>query len=130
MKDMTVSFPGGKRVNAHYDGFTVETDQSVRFGGEGSAPQPFDLFFVSMITCVGISVLEFCENLNLNTDGLNVRLRAKRDAKKKLFTPIVMDIILPKGFPEEHRVGILEEANSCTVKKHIITAPEFDVVLA
>lgn len=36
MKDITVTFPGGKRVDAHYDGRTVETDQSVKNGGEGS----------------------------------------------------------------------------------------------
>lgn len=60
MKDSTLSFPGGKRVDSHYDGRTVRTDQSVKNGGEGSAPELFDLFFVSMATCVGIYVLEFC----------------------------------------------------------------------
>src|SRR6056297_1555650 len=73
-KDITVSFPGGKRVDAHYGGRTVHTDQSVRNGGEGSAPEPFDLFFVSMATCVGIYVLEFCTTRDLNTTGLGVRL--------------------------------------------------------
>ncbi len=36
MKDITISFPGGKRVDAHYDGRTVHTDQSVKNGGEVS----------------------------------------------------------------------------------------------
>ena len=51
--DMEVIFPGGKRVNAIYKGFTIETDQSKRDGGEGSAPAPFDLFLASPLrTCV------------------------------------------------------------------------------
>jgi len=129
MKDITVSFPGGKRVNAHYDGRTVETDQSVKNGGEGSAPEPFDLFFVSMATCVGIYVLEFCNSRKLNTDGLGVNLKAERDPEKKLFTPIRIEISLPTDFPEKYQKAILRTANLCTVKKHVMTAPEFDVVL-
>lgn len=41
---MQVVFPGGKRVNALYKGFTIETDQSREGGGGGAAPEPFDLF--------------------------------------------------------------------------------------
>ena len=129
MKDITVTFPGGKSVDAHYDGRTVETDQSVKNGGEGSAPEPFDLFFVSMSTCVGIYVLEFCNSRKLNTEGLGVRLQAERDPEKKLFTPIRIEITLPADFPEKYHKAILRTANLCTVKKHIVTAPEFDVVL-
>jgi ribosomal protein S12 methylthiotransferase accessory factor len=130
MKDITVTFPGGKRVNANYDGRVVETDQSVKNGGEGSAPEPFDLFFVSMATCVGIYVLEFCNTRKLNTDGLGVRLKAEKDPEKKLFTPIRIEVTLPEDFPEKYHKAILRTANLCTVKKHIMNPPEFDVVLA
>lgn len=129
MKDISVTFPGGKRVDAHYDGRTVQTDQSIKNGGKGSAPEPFDLFFVSMATCVGIYVLEFCNTRKLNTDGLGVRLQAERDAEKKLFTPITIEVSLPQGFPDKYRNAILRTANLCTVKKHIITPPEFSVTL-
>lgn len=37
--DMRICFPGGKRVNATYKGFTIKTDQPVESGGEGS-PRP------------------------------------------------------------------------------------------
>jgi len=129
MKDITVSFPGGKKVFAHFDGRTVETDQSVKNGGDGSAPEPFDLFFVSMATCVGIYVLEFCNTRNLNTEGLGVHLTAAKDSEKKIFTPIRIELSLPDGFPEKYRNAILRTANLCTVKKHIMNPPEFEVVL-
>ena len=48
MSTMTVSFPGGKRVDAEYGGFTIRTDQPPQGGGEGSAPPPFDLFLASI----------------------------------------------------------------------------------
>lgn len=128
-KDITVSFPGGKRVDAHYGDQIVRTDQSVKNGGEGSAPEPFDLFFVSMATCVGIYVLEFCTTRNLDTEGLDVHLYSEFNPDKKRYPLISIDVKLPNGFPEKYKKAIWRSANLCTVKKHIITPPEFMITL-
>jgi len=129
MKDITITFPGGKRVDAHYDGRTVQTDQSIKNGGEGSAPEPFDLFFVSMATCVGIYALEFCTTRNLCTEGLAVRLLSELNPEEKRYTRIRLDITLPAEFPEKYRSAIWRSANLCTVKKHILNPPEFEITL-
>ena len=129
MKTIDVTFPGGKRVDTHYDGRTVATDQSIKNGGDGSAPEPFDLFFVSLASCVGIYVLEFCKNRNLNTEGLAVRLEAEKDADKKMYTSIRFLLSLPADFPEKYENAIKRTANLCTVKKHIVDPPEFEVAI-
>lgn len=36
--DMHIYFPGGKKVDAQYRGFTIQTDQSEMNGGEGKSP--------------------------------------------------------------------------------------------
>ncbi len=128
-KDITVSFPGGKRVDAHYGDRTVQTDQSVKNGGEGSGPEPFDLFFVSMATCVGIYVLEFCTTRDLSTKGLDVRLYSEFDPEEKRYPKISIDISLPEDFPTKYKKAIWRAANLCTVKKHILTPPEFNITL-
>jgi len=129
MKDITVTFPGGKRVDAHFAGFTIQTDQAVGNGGEGSAPEPFDLFFVSIVTCVGIYVLDFCQTRHLDTNGLGVRLCSERDREQKRYAKIDIDVTLPKDFPDKYKKAIWRAANLCTVKKHIITPPEFQITL-
>jgi len=129
IKDITISFPGGKRVDARYDGRIVQTDQSVKNGGEGSAPEPFDLFFVSMATCVGIYVLEFCTTRNLETDGLGVHLYSKFNPDEKRYPEISIDVALPQGFPGKYKKAIWRSANLCTVKKHILNPPGFDITL-
>ena len=58
---MDIRFPGGKKVDAVYKGFTVKTDQPRGEGGDGSAPEPFDLFLASIGTCAGIYALSFCQ---------------------------------------------------------------------
>lgn len=47
-QEMEISFPGGKKVFADYNGFTIQTDQSAKDGGDNSAPTPSDLFFASL----------------------------------------------------------------------------------
>jgi putative redox protein len=46
--DMTITFHGGKKVHAEYNGFVHKTDQPQDAGGENTAPSPFDLFLASL----------------------------------------------------------------------------------
>lgn len=57
--EMIIDFPGGARVDAHFAGHTVMTDQPPP-SGEGSAPTPFAVFLASFGACAGIYVLGFC----------------------------------------------------------------------
>ena len=72
--DMEIQFPGGKKVDALYKGFTIKTDQPKNEGGEGSAPEPFSLFLTSIGTCAGIYVLNFCQNRNISLRSRRVFL--------------------------------------------------------
>ena len=71
--EMKVYFPGGKRVYADYGGFTIETDQPARGGGDDSAPAPFDLFLASIGTCAGIFALGFMQQRGIDPRGLEHR---------------------------------------------------------
>lgn len=70
--EMTVSFPGGARVDAQFGSYTVQTDQPPHAGGEGSAPAPFSLFLASIATCAGVYVLGFCRQRGLPTEGIRI----------------------------------------------------------
>ena len=52
--EMRVTFPGGKKVNAEWNGFVVPTDQPIANGGEETAPTPFEYFLASLASCAGI----------------------------------------------------------------------------
>ena len=52
--EMIIDFPGGTRVDAHFRGQTLFTDQPESEGGNDSAPMPFALFLASIGTCDGI----------------------------------------------------------------------------
>ena len=117
--DMTVSFPGGKKVAAAFEGFTVVTDQSEKNGGQGSAPEPLDLLFASLATCSGALALAFCESRDIDTKGMKLRLHADKGAGSKLFDSVQLELTLPAGFPEKYRKAIGRAVDQCAVKKHI-----------
>jgi len=125
---MEITFPGGLAVDARFDGFCVRTDQPVDYGGENSAPAPFDLFLVSIGTCAGFFALRFCQERELPTEGLKLTLETERDAERHRMSKIRLTIHLPPGFPEKYRRAIIRATNQCSVKRAIIDPPEFDAV--
>jgi len=124
---MSVTFPGGKRVEADYNGFEIATDQSEKNGGNASAPEPFDLFLASLATCSGIYVLGFCQKRNIPHDGVKLVQSWDRDEKTKRLTNIHISIEVPADFPEKYRPALVRAASQCAVKKTIESPPEFHV---
>jgi ribosomal protein S12 methylthiotransferase accessory factor len=122
---MEIRFAGGRRVNASYDGFEIATDQSVKNGGEASAPEPFDLFLASIGTCAGWYVLAFCLNRSIPTDGIGLVQTWERDDRKRL-TGVRLEIRVPPEFPEKYHAALVRAANQCTVKRTLEASPRFD----
>ena len=122
--EMIVTFPGGKRVAASYGAFEIATDQSVKGGGEASAPEPYDLFLASLATCAGIYVLGFCSKRGIPHDKVRVVQRWHRGTDGKIHT-ISLDIEVPEDFPSKYHGALVRAANQCAVKKTIESPPEF-----
>jgi len=127
---MKITFPGGVAVDAEYKGQIIHTDQPREYGGGGAAPAPFDLFLASIGTCAGFYALRFCQERSLPTDGLGLTMSHELDPQTRKIGAIRLDLQLPAGFPEKYRAAILRAVDQCTVKRHIIEAPRFELVAA
>ncbi|HKV12418.1 MAG TPA: OsmC family protein [Thermoanaerobaculia bacterium] len=125
---MKITFPGGLAVNAAFKGFTVKTDQKVENGGGAMAPEPFDLFLASLGTCAGFYALRFCQQREIDTEGLGLTLSTERDPEAKRLSTIRLEVELPAGFPEKYHDAILRAVDQCAVKRAIVDPPRFEVV--
>jgi putative redox protein len=125
--EMIIDFPGGSRVDAHFDAFTVPTDQPPSNGGKGSAPSPFDTFLAAIGTCAGIYVLGFCKQRGIPTQGIRIVENTVVDSATGLTTTVRLDIELPPGFPEKYRAAVIRSAEQCKVKKHFEHPPIFEI---
>lgn len=130
MKQQTidVAFNGNMQISAAIDDFIIATDQSVKEGGDGTAPNPFQLFLASMATCAGVYAKRFCETRKLETKGLGLRIICDYAEKGFKVEKITYEISLPEGFPEKYKAPLIRAVDLCTVKKHVTEAPDFEIV--
>jgi ribosomal protein S12 methylthiotransferase accessory factor len=122
-----IDFPGGSRVDAHFDSFTIRTDQPPQGGGEGSAPTPFATFLATIGACAGVFVLGFCHQRGIPADGIRLIERTEVDPATHLVMKVSLEIQLPPGFPEKYRAAVIRSAEQCTVKKHFEHPPQFEI---
>ena len=123
--EMIIDFPGGSRVDSHFDGFTVATDQPPA----ASAPSPFELFLSAIGTCAGVYVLGFCQQRNLPTDGIRI-LECIHTGANGMVEKIDLQIQIPPSFPEKYRASLIRSAELCTVKKHLEAPPTIAITTA
>lgn len=120
--DMIIDFPGGARVDAHFRGHTVMTDQPPA----DSAPMPFELFLASIGTCAGIYVLGFCRQRGLPTEGIRI-VQRNHAAMNGMVEKIDLEIQVPPTFPAQYYDALVRTAELCKVKKTLEHPPVFEV---
>lgn len=127
--DITITFPGGKKVNAEINGMVIPTDQPKLQGGDGTAPSPFAHFLASFGTCAGIYILSFCQERKIPTDNITLteRLEYTTVDGKSTLSKIMLDINVPPDFPEKYHNALIKVADQCAVKKVIMAPPQFEI---
>jgi len=126
MKKMEIIFGDNLKIDAAFGDFVVKTDQAVRYGGDGSAPQPFDLFLASLGTCAGIYVKRFCMERKIPTDAIRI-VQEVESREKGGLAVIRMTIQMPPDFHEHYKQTVINSANLCTVKRVMQDPPEFQI---
>lgn len=121
--EMLIDFPGGSRVDAHFRGHTIATDQPPA----DSAPMPFEVFLASIGTCAGIYVLGFCRQRNLPTEGIRIVQRNHANATNGMVDEIELEIQVPPTFPAQYYDALVRSAELCKVKKTLENPPSFNV---
>ena len=114
-----ISFPGGVAVDATMKGRVIHTDQA--------DIAPFDLFLASIATCAGFYALRFCQQRDIDTNGLGVTLTPLRGDKR--LETLRIDLRLPPQFPEKYREAIVRAIDQCAVKKAILDPPKFEIAV-
>ncbi len=124
---MKVVLGENQKVEAHFKGHVIQTDQPRKGGGDESHPSPFDLFLASIGTCAGFYVKSFCRQRGIDQQGIEIIQHMHVDEATRMIDTIEIEIILPESFPDKYKESVIKAAGACSVKKHIANAPEFVV---
>jgi len=57
-----------------------------------------------------------------------VTMTTVRGEASKMIDKIAFTVDLPAGFPEKYRFALVKAVDHCTVKNHILRAPQFETV--
>jgi ribosomal protein S12 methylthiotransferase accessory factor len=60
---------------------------------------------------------------------LGLRMICSWDNVRKLYTQVEFKLTLPAAFPKQHQESIIRAINLCAVKRHLMEAPEFNVLI-
>jgi len=125
-----ISMLAGQQLKANFGDHEIICDQNVAVGGNAEYPEPFDYFLASMPLCATFYIRKFCQSRDISTNDIkisqdNVNVDKNDKYKKKL----ILSVELPESFPKKYRKALLAAANTCTVKRVIQAAPEFEINL-
>ena len=123
--ELSVRFPGKKKVDVAVGSFVIHTDQIVAHGGDGTAPEPFDVFLASIGSCAGVYVLAFCNSRGIPTDEIRIEEKAQFD--RGTLASVTLDVIVPPGFPAKYLQALQVAASSCPVKRAFDARPEISI---
>ena len=125
--EITIDFPGGARVDADFGPHRLYTDQPSYGGGEDSAPTPLATFLCAVGASAGSSILRFCHQRGIPTEGLRLVQNVDVDPVAGLVRAIQLDIELPEDFPERYREEVIGAAEQCLLKRHLEQPPAFAI---
>ncbi|MCK9423995.1 MAG: OsmC family protein [Bacteroidales bacterium] len=124
-----ISFSGNKKVDALINGYTVNTDQPLKDGGDATAPTPFALFLASLGTCAGIYSKGFCDQRGISTEGMRLTMDYHYDPIQKMIAKFTIRIHVPADFPEQYDNALIKSASLCTVKRHLNPSIENEITI-
>lgn len=125
--EMIIDFPGGARVDAHFRGHSIRTDQPAG-GGEDSAPMPFEVFLASIGTCAGIYILGFCRQRGIPTEGIRILQHNHSNPMTGMVEKVALEIQVPPTFPKQYHEALIRSADLCKVKKTLENPPKFEII--
>ena len=92
---IVVTHEGGVTFAAQIRGHRILVDQSVRGGGNDSAPSPIELLGASLGTCVALYVHQFCMARGLPTAGLHVEVSQHAAVNPNRIGKFTVHVVVP-----------------------------------
>lgn len=124
---INIRFLENLKLEAHFDDFSLITDQPIRYKGNGTAPSPFDYFLASSALCAAYFVKVYCIARNIPTEDIKLTQNNIVDPENRYKQIFHIQVELPESISEHDREGILKSIDRCTVKKVIQQTPDFQI---
>lgn len=101
------------RINQH----TIFADIAVSIGGDGSAPDPHDLYDASLAACKAITVMMYAKNKNIPLEYIDIDLERDGSQEAKGLYIINVKLKFFGKLTESDKQKLAEIAGKCPIHK-------------
>ncbi|MFP6847106.1 MAG: OsmC family protein [Pseudomonas sp.] len=105
---------------------TLHSDVSVELGGEGSAPDPHDLFDAALGACKALTLALYAKQRGLPLEGLDVTLSRDNSQERQGVYGLTVELTLHGALDEAQRQQLLRVADKCPIHK-LMTSSEVQI---
>ena len=96
---------------------TLHSDVSVELGGEGSAPEPHDLFDAALSACKALTLALYAKQRGLPLEGLDVKLNRDDSQERQGVYQLNVELTLHGALDDAQRQQLLRVADKCPIHK-------------
>ena len=112
---IVVTHETGLRFASQIRTHRIVTDQSVRAGGDDSAPSPLELVSAALGSCIAVYVQKFFESRGLQHGGLRIEVTPRNESSPNRIAEMAVRVCLGTELPP-HTMEMLERVvRSCPV---------------
>ena len=123
MTSVVTTYKGDMLFETQVGKHKITIDGPKEWGGKDRGPMPPQLFMTSIGSCVGVLVTHFCQEHNLDTEGLKIEVSYDTAQHPTRFEDIKVKLNLPNAHcDDECTAKALEHvAKHCPVHETIMT---------
>jgi uncharacterized OsmC-like protein len=123
---VVASSAGNLAFSASVRSHRVFTDQTVRGGGNDSAPTPLELLSAALASCVALHVFQFCEGKGFDAQDLAVEVKPLWRENPGRIARLDIVLHIPDTIPASYRDAIDEVVRGCPVYQTFAHAPAME----
>lgn len=127
--EMKIAYRSGKKFIATCRGKQLIIDQPLENGGTDEGMTPPEAFIASIGSCMGVYVLNYCRNANINPTDMILSIEWDKAKSPARISKINVEIKIPKSKMKERSEAILKVANHCLVHQTLLQPPKMEINL-
>ena len=106
-----------KRHEIHIGRNSLATDGSVEEGGEGSGPNPHDLYDAALSACKALTVLWYAKRKSIPVEGIEVSVERDASRERSGIYQLSVRLSLTGNLTASQREDLLRVAQKCPIHK-------------
>ena len=129
MPEITVKHVGDMAFETQIGNHKLIIDIPPENSGKDRGPTPPQLFIASLSSCIAVFATSYCNNADINTEGLSVTLSFDKLTEPSRLGNLKAVIRIPKGDVGKRKKAVIHASEHCLIHETIRTSPETEITL-